>query len=201
MSADGTSVGMKQGVTWAAGASAAPLTIAAGIRGDAGYYTSAATTDTVYARYHSMTGTGVGAEFIAGRDRTILSAAAGNAHGEHATLEVCSTGYVTGLGTGVRGNIVFSADTVVPAGTYYGVLAEVYPIGNTGSLPAGSNACLGINAQSGTASDLTVNAISFGGADASTKMIYTHNPGNTFSGSIKILVNGAKRWLYFASAE
>jgi hypothetical protein len=201
MSDDGTTVTMKNGVRLAAGSSTSPNTLTAGQRGTNAYYTSSATSDTVYARYHYLAGTGIGAEFIGGRDKVVLSAAAGNAHGNHSSVEVKNTGYVSGLCTGVRGNIVFSTDTAVANGTYYGVMAELYPAGNTSALPAGSNACLGLNIQSGTALDLVGNFISFSGADASTKGIYTHNPGNTFQGSIKILVNGVKKWLYFAGAE
>jgi len=157
-------------------------------------------TGRTYARKNTLYGTGAGAEFIAGRDRTILSAAAGNAHGSHSTLEVNSTSYVTGLGTGSRSNIVFSADTVVPQGTYYGLLAEIYPIGNTGALPAASNACLGINAAAGTASDLTANAISFTGTDGSGKMIYTHAP-TTLAYAIKCRVNGVKAYLGLYTTE
>ena len=201
MSADGTTVTMKDGVTFGAGSSTSPNTLAADARGSNSYFTSAATSGTTYGRYHYLAGTGAGAEFIGGRDKVVLSAAAGNAAGNHSTVEVTSTGYATGLCAGVRGNIVFATDTVVPNGTYYGVMAELYPAGNTSALPTASNACLGLNIQTGTALDLVGNFISFSGADASTKGIYTHNPGNTFSGAIKILVNGAKRWLYFASAE
>ena len=200
MSADGTTVTMKPGVTFGAGSSTSPNTLAAGERGTNAYYTSAATSDTVYGRYHYLAGTGVGAEFIGGRDKVVLSAAAGNAYGNHSTVEVTSTGYATGQCAAVRGNIVFATDTVVPFGTYYGVMGELFPAGATSALPT-SNACVCCSVPTGTALDLVANAMAFNGADASTKMIYTHNPGATFSGSIKILVNGAKRWLYFASAE
>jgi hypothetical protein len=165
--------------------------------GAASYFSSTATSGTTYGRYNKLTGAGAGAEFIGGRDKVTLTAAAGNAHGAHVSLEVKSTGYVTGLGTALRGNIVFSADEAVANGTYYGVMAEIYPAGDTSALPANSNACLGINLQAGTALDLVGNAISFGGTDGSGKMIYTNADSDAAAGSIRILVNGSAKYLRF----
>ena len=200
--ATGSSGWVRLGVTSTSG-SPFSLSTTANAIGIADYWTTAATSGTTYGRYNKLTATAAGVEAIAGRDRTVLSAAAANAHGAHGTLEVTSTGYVTGLGTGKRGNIVFATDTVVPYGTYYGVLAEIYPIGNTGTLPAASNACLGINAQSGTANDLVVNAIAFNGADGTGKMIYTHSitPAGTAITSIKVRVNGVIGYMYVYSAQ
>jgi len=193
---------MADGVSFGAGNSTTSNTLAAGAIGMPTYYTSAATSSTTYGRKNTLYGTGAGAEFIGGRDRTILSAIAANAHGYHGTLEVNSTGRVTGLGTGIRGNIVFSTDTLVTGGTYYGVMGEIYPIGATGALPAGSNACLCASAPTGTASDLVVNALAVNGADGTGKMIYTATDTTvTHTGSIRILVNGAIRYIHFASAQ
>ena len=171
--------------------------------GHSTYFTTSATSGTTYGRYNKLTASGVGVEAIAGRNRTVLSAAAGNAYGSHNSLEVTSTGYVTGQGAAIRGNIVFATDTVVPQGTYYGVLAEIYPIGATGALPAASNACLGINAQTGTASDLVANAIAFNGADGSGKMLYTHSitVSGTAITSIRVRVNGVVGYMYVYSAQ
>jgi hypothetical protein len=167
------------------------------------YWTSAATSGTTYGWKNTLTGAGIGAEFIGGRDRCILTAAAGNGYGYHGTLEVKSTGYVTGQGAGIRGNIVFSTDTVVPAGTYYGVLGEIAPAGATSALPAGSNACLCASALTGTANDLVVNAIAFNGADGSGKMLYTHSitVGATAITSIRVRVNGVVGYMYVYAAQ
>jgi hypothetical protein len=80
------------------------------------------------------------------------------------------------------------------------MLAEIYPLGNTAALPTGSNACLGINAQAGTAMDAIVNAISFSGTDSSSTMIYSKSATLTATGYIRVLVNGAKRYIPFCSA-
>ena len=167
------------------------------------YYTTALTTGTTYGHYTMLTSTGVGVEAIAARSRTYLStAAAANAHGSHASLEIdTSAGSVSGLGTGLRGNIVLP-NRAIAAGTYYGVYAELYAGGNTTALPANSNACLGINSQPGTAMDLVANAIAFNGTDATGAMIYTAGEAApAVVGSIRILVNGAIKYLYYGAAQ
>jgi len=167
------------------------------------FYSTAMTSGTNYGDYSRMDASGVGVEAIAGRSKTLLKAAGvGNAHGRHDTLEMdTSAGAITGLGTGHRGNVVVP-DRAIATGTYYGAMAEIYPLGNSAALPSGSNACLGINAQPGTAMDLVVNAISFGGTDGAGKMIVSATDASPdWTGSIRILVNGAKRYIHFTSAE
>lgn len=160
------------------------------------YLTTTATSGTTYGQYVKLTASGAGLEAIGTRSRTVVTAIAGNAHGVHNSLELgTSAGSVTGLGTATRANIIVP-DRAVAAGTYYGMMAEIYPAGNTAALPANSNACLGINLQAGTAMDLVGNAIAFSGTDGSGKMIYTHAP-TTLSGSVRILVNGVARYLPF----
>ncbi len=166
------------------------------------YYSTAQTSGTNYGNYTRMDASGAGVEAIAGRNKTLLTAAGiGNAHGGHDTLETdTAAGAITGLGTGFRGNVVV-ANRAHTTGTWYGVMAEIYPLGNTAALPAGANACLGINAQAGTAMDLVANAISFSGTDGTGKMIYTNADADTAVGSIRILVNGAVKFLRFYAAE
>lgn len=172
----------------------------AGQTGVKAFFSTTATSDTTYGQYTRLDVSGAGVEGIAGRNKTLLKVASvGNAHGAHDTLELdTSAGNVTGLGTGHRGNLVV-ADRAVAAGTYYGAMAEIYPLGNSAALPAASNACLGINAQTGTAMDLVANAISFSGADGTGKMIDTSSVTPTYAGSIRILVNGAIRYLYWGT--
>jgi hypothetical protein len=171
-------------------------------KGFAAYFTASATSGTTYGEYVRVDGAGAGAEAIAGRHKVLLTVAAvGNAHGHHATLEMdTSAGHITGLGTGLRGNVVVP-NRAIAAGTYYGVMAEIYALGTSAALPSASNACLAISAPTSTAMDAVVNAISFSGADGSGNMIYTHTAAPTVTGYIRIIVNGAKRWIPFASAE
>ena len=185
------------------GTSATPFALnTAGQTGLMAFFSTTAATLTTYGKYLRLDALGAGAETIAGRFKTLLKiAAVGNAHGLHATLETdTSAGDVTGLGTGVRGNVVL-ANRAITEGTYYGVLGEIYPNGATSDVPAGSNAALAANIQPGTALDLTGNLVAFSGTDGSTKPIYTHGAGNTSSGSIRILVNGQTKFLRFYDAE
>jgi len=185
------------------GTSASPQALASANEcGRQEFYSTAMTSGTSYGNYVRLDVSGAGVEGIAGRSKTLLKeAGVGNAHGRHDTLEFdTSAGAVTGLGTGHRANLVV-ADRVISTGTYYGAMAEIYPLGDSAALPAGSNACLGINAQAGTAMDLVANAISFGGTDGSGKMIYTNNDSDTAVGSIRILINGAIKYLRFYAAQ
>lgn len=165
------------------------------------WFSSTATSGTTYGFYCGLLGNGAGSEQIAARAKCLLATnSIGNAHGLHATLELDTTyGNVTGLGTGLRGNLVV-ANRAIAAGTYYGILAEIYALGNTAAVPAASNACLGINLQPGTAMDLVGNAISFSGTDGSGKMIYTHAP-STLEGSVRILVNGVAKYLPYYTTQ
>lgn len=185
------------------GTSASPVLFTAAGYASKRYYSSSGASGALYGDYIQMKATGAGsATAIAHRARVLLTAVIGNAYGNHATLELdTSAGAITGLGVGMRGNLVV-ADRAVATGTWYGTMAEIYPLGNSAALPAGSNACLGINLQSGTAMDLVGNAISFGGADGTGKMIYTATDTTpTFVGSVRILVNGTARYLHFASGQ
>lgn len=186
------------------GTSASPFALnTASQTGMKSYYSTTAESGETYGEYLRLDISGTGLEGIAGRSKTLLKAdGVGNAHGRHDTLETdTSAGAITGLGTGHRGNLVV-ADRVHSTGTWYGAMAEIFPLGNTAALPANANACLGINAQPGTAMNAVVNAISFSGADGSGNMIYVATDSSpTFTGSIRILVNGATKYLHFTDAE
>ena len=184
------------------GTTAVPIAInTAGQRGINAFFSTTATSDTTYGMYLRLDSTGAGVEAIAGRFKTLLTTGtAADAYGLHATLETdTSNGKLGGQGAGVRANLVLANRAITGAGRYYGLFAEIYALGDTAALTTES-AVVGINLQPGTAIDLVGNAISFMGTDGSGKMIYTHNPGNTFTGSVRVLVNGAVRYLYTASA-
>ena len=182
------------------GTAASPVTInTADQMGSKEYFSSTATSGTNYGRYCRLEGKGAGQEAIAGRDKTLLTVASvGNAHGNHSTLELdTSAGNVTGLGTGVRGNVVI-ADRVVAAGTYYGVLAELYGLGSTAALPAGSNACLACSVTGAGMEDIS-NVFAFSCVSGTGHALY--DKGSTITGNItgwvRVLVNGAVRYMPF----
>jgi hypothetical protein len=167
------------------------------------YVSTTATSDTTYGQYIKLSGTGAGAELIGLRSKASAGiAGVGNAHGAHFSMEFgASAGDVAGLATAVRGNVVVP-NRAIAQGTYYGSMAEIFAEGNTSALPTASNACLGINLQAGTAMDLVGNAISFSGTDGTGKMIVSAtDAAPDWTGSIRILVNGAKRYIHFTSAE
>jgi hypothetical protein len=185
------------------GTSAAPIALdTAGQIGEAAYYSTEATSDTTYGKYTRLDAKGAGAEAIAVRDKTLVKeTGVGNAYGNHSTLDTDpSKGTITGQGAGLRGNLVVADRDHGSGGTYAGVIAEVYPLGN--SAVAGRIACLRLNAETATAMDLKVAAMDITGADGTGKMIYTATDSTpTFVGSIKILVNGVTRYLHFANAQ
>jgi hypothetical protein len=186
------------------GAAATPVALnTAGQSGVKMYVSTTATSDTTYGQYIKLSSTGVGGEAIGLRSKASAGAAGvGNAHGAHFSLEFGAlAGDVTGLATAVRGNVVVP-DRAIAQGTYYGVMAEIFAEGNTSALPTASNACLAINAQAGTAMDSVVNAIAFNGTDGTGKMIYSATDATPdWTGSIRILVNGQKRYLHYTSAQ
>ena len=201
MSDDGTTVTMKDGVRFGAGSSTSPNTLSTNERGTNSYYTSAATSGTTYGRYCYLAGTGVGAEFIGGRDKVVLSAAAGNAHGTHSTVEISSTGYATGLCTGVRGNLVFATDSIVPYGTYYGVMGEIYAAGGSSTMPT-SNACLCASIPAGTLIDHVANVLAINcNAGAGHAVVEATDSSPDWTGSFRIIVNGALRYVHYTSVE
>lgn len=163
------------------------------------YGASTATSGEDYAGYFKLAASGAAGESIATRSRTVLTAAKANAHGSHDSLELGTGGSVTGLGTAIRGNIIVP-DSAVAAGTYYGIMAEIYTGGNTSALPANSNAALCINVVAGTAMDLVANAIAFNGTDGDGKMIYTSAP-QTLEGSIRVLINGTAKYIPFYTTQ
>jgi len=171
-------------------------------KGILAWFSSTATSGTTYGLYIGLLGNGAGSEQIAARSKCLLATnSIGNAHGHHATLELdTSYGNVTGLGTGLRGNVVVG-NRAIAAGTYYGVMAELYALGTTAALPSGSNACLCCSVPTATAMDLVANAFAFSGADGTGKMIYTYTAAGTQHGTIRVIINGVKKWIPFMSAE
>lgn len=166
------------------------------------WYSTSITSGAFHGDYTRVDVTGAGTNTVlGGRSKVMLTVdGSGNAYGEHDTLETdTSAGAITGLGCGHRGNVVV-ANRAHTTGTWYGVMGEIFPLGNTAALPT-SNAALCANVQAGTAMDLVGNLMAFGGTDGTTKPIYTHGAGNTSAGSIRVLVNGAIKYLRFYDAE
>ena len=191
------------------GTSAAPMAInAVDFMGYRLYYSTTATSGTTYGDYLRMSAGGAGSEVIASRPKVLLTAnSVGNAHGAHATLEPDTVlGSITGLGTGLRANLVLPARAVL-GGTYFGAMSEIYCNGAGASIAGVTKHAvheISVAGADATAMNTVKNAISFdhGGTDGTGQMIYTHTvtAGNGY-GSIRILVNGSPRWIQFYNAE
>jgi hypothetical protein len=108
--------------------------------------------------------------------------------------------------TAISGKVTFDTTTVTKgwvtaglfiiegAGTCSQMCHGVSIVEESGS--TGAQSLLHLNTDVGTTP-----YFSFAGADGSGKSIYTHTAPPTITGMIKILVNGADRWIPFASAE
>jgi len=191
------------------GSSAVPMAInTADAMGYRRYYSTTATSGTTYGDYLRMSAGGAGSEVIASRPKVLLTAnSVGNAHGAHATLEPDTVlGSITGLGTGLRANLVLPARALL-GGTYFGAMSEIYCNGAGATIAGVTKHAvheISVAGADATAMNTIKNAISFdhGGTDGTGQMIYTHTvtAGNGY-GSIRILVNGSPRWIQFYNAE
>jgi len=109
--------------------------------------------------------------------------------------------------TAISGKVTFTGTPTIAKGW---ITAGLFIIEGTGTV---TQMCHGVSiveeaGSTGAQSLLHLNTdvgttpyFSFAGADATGKSLYTHNPGNTFSGSVKILINNVAKWFYFADAE
>jgi hypothetical protein len=182
------------------GTSSVPIAInTAGQRGINTFFSSTATSDTTYGMYLRLDATGAGVEAIAGRFKTTISSdTTGQAYGIHATVEPgATTGKITGQCAAVLGNLVMADRAFGAGGTYYGVLAQVYAAGNV--MTAGNISCLGISCIAGTEIDKVCYAINFSGTDSASSMIYTRTAAPTITGHVRVLINGAVRYMPFAT--
>lgn len=186
------------------GSSAYPLTTATANKNFMEYRVkSTATSGTNRGLYlrHDLAGAAGGGEAI--RAFTTLSAANTTAHGAHISLNCSATGYVTGLAAGVRGQLYVQG--ISPAnGTYYGMQAEMYFDASATIAAAAEHAILAVQANGdATAAATCKNAISFvgGAASGGGDMVSPGTSMGTVTGTIRVLVNGAVRYIPFYSHE
>lgn len=140
----------------------------------------------LYMRY-AMTSTG-GGECL--RAFSVVSGANGTAHGGHISLNLAAGGSISGLGVGMRGQLLLP-DSLTLGGTVFGTQSEIYMEGANSDLN-GTHAILSILADGNATGVANVlNAIALKGSTGSGKMILnTNSTGATESnGSIRILVD------------
>lgn len=200
--------GVRAGITLITGSSGTPHSLnIAGQIGNAGYYSTIATSGTTYGNYTRLDVSGAGVEGIAGRSKTLVKVAGvGNAHGRHDTLELDTlTGSVLGLATGHRANLVLPARAVL-GGNYFGAMSEIYipPSGDMSGVTKCAIHEFSTGNQDATAEKTIKNAFSFDtGSTGTGNMIYIHavTLGATGAGSIRVLVNGTAYWIPLVGAE
>lgn len=90
----------------------------------------------MYLRYN-LAGAGASGECL--RAFTDLTAAVSTARGAHISLQVSSTGYVSGLGVGLDTQL-YVGNSTVAGGTYAAVNAEIYTAGASSSLASCTSA-------------------------------------------------------------
>lgn len=135
------------------------------------------------------------------RALTDLTAAVGTAHGAHISLQAGATGYVTGLGVGVRQQLYVKNEAVAANGTYYGGQSEVYFAGATGSLAAVAKHAIHSFAATGDATGMAtcVNVWAIDGTAAAdaTKAISSVSLAELPAGTvgIAVLINGSRYYI------
>lgn len=152
-----------------------------------------------YFRY-DIGGAGASGECI--RAFTDLTAAVGSsAHGAHISLQAGATGYVTGLGVGMRGQLYIKNEAVYSGGTYYANQSEVYSEGASSSLAAVTKHAIHSFAATGNSTGMAtvLNCFAIDGTSAAdaTKMISSVSlaelPSNTVG--VAALINGTRYYI------
>lgn len=157
---------------------------------------------------HELKGAGISGESLRANTNLGAGIAVNTAHGVHGSVAHQAGATITGLAVGVRAGWLIPDAAVGANGTYYGGMTEIYVSGDNSDPAAVTKYAVhefSINGAGNAAAQAKVkNMLSFtsGAADGSGNVIYSHDhdPGNA-AGSIRVLVNGAIRYLKFWSAE
>ena len=151
-----------------------------------------------YLRY-DINGAAAGGECV--RAFTDLTAAASTAHGAHISLQAGDTGYISGLGVGVRAQLYVKDAAVAAGGTYYGAQAEIYSAGSSSSLAAVTKHAVFSIAATGDATGMAtvLNALAVDGTSAgdTTKMISSVSLDELPSGTVGIaaIINNTRYYI------
>lgn len=157
-----------------------------------------------YMRYYMAGINTTGGECL--KAGTVLEAAVGTARGGQASIEVSSAGYVSGFAAGWDA-LLEVADSAVPSGTYTGGQSQIYMTGSSSDLSGTTHSIHRFSVIGGdaTAESGVKNAFSFdvancAGSGAGNMISLGANEGAT-TGTIRILVNGAVRYIAYTSHE
>ncbi len=158
----------------------------------------------LYMRYYMNGVNATGGECL--KAGTVLEKAIGTARGGQASIEVSSTGYVSGFAAGWDA-LLEVADSAVPSGTYCGGQSQIWMTGSSSDLSATTYSLHRFSVAGGdaTAESGVKNAFSFAvpncAGSGAGNMISLGTSMGTVTGTIRILINGAVRYIPFYSAE
>jgi hypothetical protein len=157
-----------------------------------------------YMRYYMNGINATGGECL--KAGTVLGAAIGTARGGQASIEVSSAGYVSGFAAGWDA-LLEVADSAVPSGTYTGGQSQVWMTGSSSDLTGTTHSIhrFSVAGGSAVAEAKVLNAFSFDVANCADsgggEMVSPGANQGAVTGTIRVLVNGAVRYLAFYSAE
>jgi len=157
---------------------------------------------------HELNGAGVSGESLRANTNLGAGIAVNTAHGLHGSIAHQAGSTLTGLGVGVRAGWILPDAAVGAGGTYYGGQSEIYVSGDSSDPSAVTKYAVHdfqIGGSGNAAAQSNVKnflSFTFGGTDGSGNAIYSHDhdPGNA-DGSIRILVDGAVKYLKFWGSE
>ena len=137
---------------------------------------------------------------------TVLGAAIGTARGEQASIEVSSTGYVTGFACGMDALLEVANSAVPSGGTYCAGQSQVWMTGSSSDLSAAASHAIhrfSVAGGSAAAEAKVLNAFNFdvvNCADAGgDEMVSPGTNEGATTGTIRILINGDIRYLAYYS--
>jgi hypothetical protein len=145
---------------------------------------------------HELKGAGLSGESV--RAFTKVSAACTNARGAHVSLDVNTTGSVTGLGVGVDAQILVP-NQALGGGTYAVVNSEIYSAGSSSSVAASNIAFFRAVACGDTTGAATVDTAGFlfsiQGLTAGSGKLFQVNTAAAASHALKILIGSTNYYI------
>jgi len=151
-----------------------------------------------YMRYYMNGINATGGECL--KAGTVLGAAIGTARGEQASIEVSSTGYVTGFACGLDG-LLEVADSAVPSGgTYCAGQSQVYITGSSSDLSAATSHAIhrfSVAGGDATAEGKVLNAFNFDVANCVGNGLLVEEGTNlgAIKQSLRVLINNVVGYL------
>lgn len=149
---------------------------------------------------HELTGAG-GGECI--RAFTKLSAAAGTARGAHVSLDVNTSGSITGLGVGVDAQILVS-NQALGGGTYGVVNAEIYSAGSSSSVAASNiaffRAVAGGDGTGAATVDTGGDLMSINGLSVGSGKLFQVNTAADATHALRISIDGVPYYIMLTNS-